>query len=246
MTTASTAVSTAISPSVGAGPAAAGRPGSRRGGNRRGSGSRGPGLRSRRRGRAGTPWCRCPGCSAARPGTAGGGPGRAGAEGPGRGCGGRGAGAGGLVGGGHVQLADLERAGQPLLRRPPVQGVAHLVVPPLAGCDQVAVTEADQLLAPRGPGEAADRPEPGPFGVLDGVAVAPGDDGLAVAHRGAVDGQRLVQVLAHPAGGQLGDPGSGGRPGHRATASSVWSAGDAAGPGPPSGGVPSVSSTSSW
>ena len=32
-----------------------------------------------------------------------------------------------------VQLADLEGAGQPLLRRPAVEGVAHLVVPPLAG-----------------------------------------------------------------------------------------------------------------
>ena len=52
-----------------------------------------------------------------------------------------------LVVGVDVQLADLEGAGQPLLRRPPVQGRPDLVVPPLARGDDVPVAEPDELVA---------------------------------------------------------------------------------------------------
>ena len=158
---------------------------------RRGSGSRGPGRRSRRRGRAGRPSCRRRAWRAGRPGA-----GRSAT----RACSSRRPRPAALVVGVDVQLADLEGAGQPLLRRPPVEGGADLVVPPLAGRDQVAVAEADELLAAPRPwlGEGADGAEAGTVGVLDGVAVAAGDDGGVVAHGQAVDGQRLVHVVAQP------------------------------------------------
>ena len=63
-----------------------------------------------------------------------------------------------LVVGVDVQLAHLERVGQPALRRPAVEGGADLVVPPLPG---LSVAQERRLLQPAaGLSEASDAVQP--------------------------------------------------------------------------------------
>src|SRR3712207_7962077 len=58
-----------------------------------------------------------------------------------------------------------------------------------------------------------------PYTTLFRSAVAAGDDRRRVAHGRAVDGQRLVHVVADPPGRQRGDPGRGPGVGHARSAS---------------------------